>query len=229
MNSISIPNDVEVVEFYAFYNTPWYNTLPDGMVYFGKTAYEYKGEMAGNTKISIEDGTVYVSGQAFYGKDRLVEIVFPTSLSHIGFEALCDCSGLKSIIIPKNVNVIEDEAFASCSNLSTIIVFNENPIKLGFPNSTDTDSNSFVFYGVDKQNCKLYVPEGSVELYKAASEWNEFENILPISSSSINNPKLYDKTNNVYDINGLKRGNKAHKGLNIIRQSNGETKKVIVK
>ena len=34
--------------------------------------------------------------------------------------------------------------------------------------------------GVDKKKCIIRVPVGSVELYKEAKEWKEFENIVEI-------------------------------------------------
>ena len=36
------------------------------------------------------------------------------------------------------------------------------------------------FEGVDKKKCVIRVPKGSVELYKEAKEWKEFENIVEI-------------------------------------------------
>ena len=48
---------------------------------------------------------------------------------------------------------------------------------------TRTDDGD-VFEGVDKETCILYVPEGSVDAYKAAPVWKEFKNILPIKTST---------------------------------------------
>ena len=36
------------------------------------------------------------------------------------------------------------------------------------------------FEGVNKQTCIIRVPKGSVELYRQAKEWKEFENIVEI-------------------------------------------------
>ena len=49
LSSITIPNSVTKVESNAFKNTPWYDNLPDGVVYLGKVAYLYKGTMPSNT------------------------------------------------------------------------------------------------------------------------------------------------------------------------------------
>jgi hypothetical protein len=33
-------------------------------------------------------------------------------------------------------------------------------------------------YGIDKANCKLYIPAGTLDAYKNASGWGEFTNII---------------------------------------------------
>ena len=38
-----------------------------------------------------------------------------------------------------------------------------------------------VFDGVNKTNCELIVPEGSVAAYTRAEDWNEFSNIRGFS------------------------------------------------
>ena len=75
---------------------------------------------------------------------------------------------------------------------------------IGTRGFTRTDSGS-VFEGVDKETCILYVPEGSVDAYKAASEWKDFKNILPIGTTGIqgivvSNGEPFD----VFTISGVK-------------------------
>ena len=62
-----------------------------------------------------------------------------------------------------------------------------------------------IFEGVDKETCILYVPEGSVELYKAADVWKDFVNILTIGSTGMNRIVLTsDNPQDVYDLYGRK-------------------------
>ena len=91
--------------------------------------------------------------------------------------------------------------FYGCISLREIIV--ENPIPLAFypehfcgmaDGESDNDiellycvrikrlfnKKSRCFEGVDKKKCVIRVPKGSVELYKEAKEWKEFENIVEI-------------------------------------------------
>ena len=99
--------------------------------------------------------------------------------------------------------VITGCKYYGCISLREIIV--ENPIPLKYypehfcgmadgelDNDTDTDllycvrikrlftKKSRCFEGVDKKKCIIRVPKGSVELYKEAREWKEFENIVEL-------------------------------------------------
>ena len=81
-----------------------------------------------------------------------------------------------------------------------------------------------------KKSCTLYVPQGTLQDYKSASVWGEFENIVEYDATAINNIR---KTNDVkevirYDANGQLLDVPV-KGLNIVKYSDGSMKKVIVK
>jgi hypothetical protein len=58
--------------------------------------------------------------------------------------------------------------------------------------------------------CILYVPEGSVELYKAAPVWCEFQNIMPLSSTGIKDILMPDgEAHDIYNLQGRKVKTKA--------------------
>ena len=66
LTSITIPNSVTSIGNNAFSGTAWYNNQPDGLVYAGKVAYNYKGTMPAGTEIVIKDGTLGIADDAFY-------------------------------------------------------------------------------------------------------------------------------------------------------------------
>ena len=135
LTSITIPNSVTSIGSGAFYGTAWYNNQPDGLVYAGKVAYSYKGNMLSNTQIFLRDGSLGIAGSAFSGCSGLSSVTIPNSVTSIGSSAFSGCSGLLSITIPNCVTYIGSSAFSGCSDLTSITI----------PNSM-TSIGSFAFY-----------------------------------------------------------------------------------
>ena len=91
-----------------------------------------------------------------------------------------------------------------------------------------TPINGDFFYNTPFDQATLYVLEASLDAYRTTSPWSGFGTILPITSVGIN----YNTANKevtidaVYDLDG-KRSNGTSRGLNIIRMSDGTTRKVM--
>ena len=86
-------------------------------------------------------------------------------------EAFKGCDKLEEIVMPKKLKKIDSEAFRGCTGLVKITSL------AGIPPVCDSE----VFDGVNKTNCELIVPEGSVAAYTRAEGWNEFSNIRGFS------------------------------------------------
>ena len=138
---IDIPISMRKIAFSAFEGTPWYDKQEDGIVYAGKVAYTYKGEIPDEAEISIKEGTIslsaiggaiktinlpaslrYISRGAFRGNTILKKISIPDSV-YIDERAFDSCTGLEYLEIGNGVEV-EDYTFRNCSNLKTIIIKN---------------------------------------------------------------------------------------------------------
>ena len=161
LTSVTIPNSVTSIGRFAFEGTPWYNNQPDGVVYIGKMAYKFKGEMASGTAINIKEGTVSICPSAFYGCTALTSVTIPNSVTTIGYDTFRGCTGLTSVTIPKSVTSIGGSAFSGCTGLKKIYSLNPVPPVIYW--------DTFVAYDVD-----LFVPKGCVPKYKEAKYWKDF-------------------------------------------------------
>ena len=74
----------------------------------------------------------------------------------------------------------------------------------------------------------LYVPEASLASYKITYPWHAFGTILPIVSSGIESNTIgtVAEVEAVYGLDG-KRCNSMESGINIIRMSDGTTRKIM--
>ena len=133
--SIEIPNSVTSIGRDAFYGTPWFDNKPDGLVYAGSLAYNYKGEMPANTHVTIKDGTLGIASEAFSDCKGLTSVTIPNSVQYIGSSAFSGCTGLTTVNIPNSVQYIGSSAFKYCTGLTTITI----------PNSVSTIYD-FAFY-----------------------------------------------------------------------------------
>ncbi len=192
LTSITIPNSVTSIGSEAFKNTGWYNNQPDGLVYAGNFAYNYKGTMPNNTSIIIKDGTVGIADRAFWECSGLTSITIPNSVTYIGSEAFWRCSGLTSITIPNSVTSIENYAFSDCSGLTSITIpnsvtsigYNAFSGCSGLTSIVSEIENPFaidnVFYCYSKDiyaTATLIVPPGKKSVYQNTAGWKKFQNI----------------------------------------------------
>ena len=148
LTNITIPSSVTRIIGGAFSSTPWLNNQPDGVVYAGKVAYCYKGTMPSNTIITISNGTVSISEDAFRGLSGLRAIFVPNSVINIGTGAFDETTWFNNQpnglvyagdvayrykgTMPSNTSItfrdgtvgIADMAFDQCSNLTSVILPN---------------------------------------------------------------------------------------------------------
>ena len=122
LKTISFPTGALETGAEAFSGTAWYKSQAQGVVYAGKTAYTYKGEIPENTRLSLKYGTKTVASGAFEGMTALTEVSIPGTVTRIGSSAFSGCTSLKAISVPDSVTEICDHAFAGCISMSTAIL-----------------------------------------------------------------------------------------------------------
>ena len=171
--NVNIPTSVTTVEGSAFSYTKWYDNLPDGEVYINNTLYRYKGTAPENTQIVVKDGTTRIAGFTFWNQSNIVAIELPQTLTDIEHGAFEGCTQLSSILIPKNVTFIGCSAFAKCTGLMEVICLAPTPPIAGV--SANPSPSDWMFAGVDIANVRLYVPMESIELYRNADQWKDFQ------------------------------------------------------
>lgn len=130
--SVTVSDDLPYVGGRAFEKTKWLNSQPDGVVYIGKSAYGYKGDMPKNTELSLKSGITNISGYAFYEEKNLTSVKIPETVNRIGNWAFLDCEGLKNVNIPDGVKRIESWTFSNCSSLTNITVPDSVTVLDGF-------------------------------------------------------------------------------------------------
>ena len=127
----------------AFQNTGWFHDQPNGVVYFGKAAYAYKGTMPENTVLALKEGTVSVTYSFIAGQielnptfdfPTLAGVILPQSCKYVdayafsgaenmkfidlgGVQYISNCafnsSACESIVLPDSVRFVGDNAFSA--------------------------------------------------------------------------------------------------------------------
>lgn len=139
------------------------------------------------------------NGWGCFSKNNEIRLLnIPNGIISIGSAAFRECIALETVIIPKTTTNIGDAAFYICPSLSTLIVQNPVPPTLIGWALIDTPIASGT--GV------VYVPDESVEAYKAASNWSTLSNrIKPLSEYDGELPDIpqtptYENTTSNYTL-----------------------------
>ena len=152
LKTLTIPQKVKKIANGAFRSTAIKFTLPEGSL------FEVKDEML----LSKDGKTIYYVPNTFRG-----EVVIPNGIETINGAAFADCKGVSKAHLPASIREIKLMAFENTSLYQlTLHVVNPSDIKLG----EDVFGKT-----MDYSRCELFVPESSVEAYKAAEPWKHFD------------------------------------------------------
>ena len=113
----------------------------------------------------------------------------PSSVTRIGSEAFWGC-GLTSVSIPESVTSIGTYAFY-CTSLKSMYCYGKTAPK----------TEGEIFFDVNLNRVTLFVPEESIDAYKAKEPWKSFGNIIAINEKTfISGDANGDGGVNVFDV-----------------------------
>ena len=188
--------------------------IPNSVTSIGM--YAFSG-CTGLTSVDIPNSVTSIGDYAFYKCTGLASVDIPNSVTSIGGYAFEGCIGLASVDIPNSVTSIGYYAFAGCTGLKKLVCNATSP----------PVCQRGVFYGVDKNECTLYVSQESIDAYKSAAQWKDFFNITT-DIKNVSNTSSSATESVRYSTDGTRLAS-PQKGINIIRMSDGTVKKVLVK
>lgn len=117
-----------------------------------------------HASLKLPDGLERINGRAFYNTGVTSVDFSNTSLYNIGYDAFDGCPITGALSFPGTLRSIGGSAFASAKVSS---------IKLRFAEMVYLEGTD-VFKSVDKTTCKVYVPKGLKDTYKADTYWSPF-------------------------------------------------------
>ena len=171
LTELTLPNSVTSIGEWAFCDCTGLTklTLPNSLESIGIYAFR---KCSGLTELTLPKKLKSIGNDAFQDCSGLTELTLPNTLEWIGESAFWGCTGLAKLTLPDSLESIVSGAFRGCTGLSKITSLAEIP-----PVFVRRVFDGEEFGEVNKANCELIVPEGSITAYKQAKGWNEFSSI----------------------------------------------------
>jgi len=154
-------------------SSPMFSDCPLDYVYIGgnisyntQNNYGYSPfyRNASLRTVVITDKETEISENEFYGCTNLKIFKIGDGVEKFGDWAFSGCSSLESLSFGTKLKTIGQEAFSDCASVTEITSKAATPPECGSQALDD----------INKWNCKLYVPKGSMSSYQAANQWKDF-------------------------------------------------------
>ena len=191
--------------------------IPNSVTTIGELAFDYCTSLA---SVNIPNSVTTIGESAFASCESLASIDIPNSVTTIGEFAFAYCFSLASVNIGESVTTIGLGAFIYCYYITSVTCLaKECPVY-------DKDSWYDLFSVYD--TATLYVPKQSIDAYKTTDPWSNFVNVVALEDTGIEGKPTDNapRVDAVYDIDG-RRTDSMKRGLNIVRMSDGTTRKVM--
>ncbi|MCH5229600.1 MAG: leucine-rich repeat protein [Muribaculaceae bacterium] len=190
---IRIPNSVERIGPYAFFACRGFTgdlIIGNSVTIIDRDAFNDCHNMVGS--LILGSSLIKVDESAFSECHRVTgSLILPETLEEIGFRAFNNCYELTgSLIIPNSVRKIDHEAFRNCYGLNESLTIGSSVSEMEWGVFDGVDFKEVIclplmpptlersiFSDETYRNAPLYVPEGSVNRYKDANYWKDFNKI----------------------------------------------------
>ncbi len=112
--------------------------------------------------VHLQEGVRSIGDEAFKDCNSLRRLYFPSTLESIGSFAVQGDGMLPDLVIPENVVSLGDYSLYGSTSPASITFLSDAPPALGYRALDETNE------------CPVYVPSASVDVYKSADRWKGY-------------------------------------------------------
>lgn len=135
--------------------------LPASLITIGESSFEDCRSLS-HVTFAANSNLTTIGNWAFYNCHELQSLAIPEGVTEIGKAAFYGCAYLKDVNLPASVRAIGDNAFALCAKMAKLQVAAVVPPTIAAKTFEDVS-----------RKMPVYVPEASVDAYKADPYWGE--------------------------------------------------------
>ena len=216
--TIVINDNCKIIESYAFDNCTACTSLTMGknITFVGHMAFR---SFKALTELTLPDELLEIDDYGFSFNTNVKSLVLPNKVERIGQGAFNHFDACERFELPASLTNYGPTPFSNCNSLQEMINHAAEPPVLNDELFNDESLYSTV---------TLFVPAGSKEAYDNANIWQKFIYIEEMPVSSVDGVRTIDSATvvGIYTIDG-KRLSQMQPGVNIVRMSDGTSRKVI--
>ena len=247
--TIDIPETVTSIGAFTFYQCSCLKKLniPGSVKSIGSSAFEDCDYL---TSANLSEGLQKIGGSVFEGCKRLKRVAIPSTVTEIKVNAFKNCTGMEKVdCYAEKTPKLDGSSFDGVWKKAVLRVpygkedvYKKTSPWNKFANITHLPIITYVIDGVVYDKVQVaygskIVPPDVAEHEGYVFSWGEYPNTMPDEDiiiegsyvrTAINGVKAEVTDTDIYNINGY-RTSKLQRGLNIIRQSDGKVRKVLVR
>ena len=233
LTDLNFSSGLQYIDEGAFYGCESLETVdvPDNVLEIGKGIFR---NCTALKEASIGKGIETLPMDCFHGCTALSKLNLVDGMKTLQRFAFEDCSSLTTIELPSTVEVLENGlSFAWSPYLTKIVCYATVP-------PVSNSASGEPWYNC-YETARVYVPEESIPAYIQSPVWkkfyeeNDFLTIDDFLAEQGNEPTAINSATPItqhptliYDLSGHQL-TAPTKGINLVRMSNGEVKKVVIK